>query len=467
MTAPTTAAETARQELEGRLQGRLIGPLDYDYDEARAVYNGAIDKRPALIARCTDTADVTAALRFGRDHGLDMAIRGGGHSGPGFGVIDGGLVIDLSPMRWVRVDPEAKLVQVGGGARLKELDHATHAFGLATPTGIFSVTGVGGLILGGGHGHLSRRYGLTIDNLVEADVVLADGSLERASRDRNEDLFWAIRGGGGNFGVVTSFTFRLYPVHTVGVGITFWPIEQTRKVLRWYREFLPGAPEDLTGFFAVLVVPPGPPFPAEIHNRKVAAVVWCHTGEMERLESALDPARHVGTPLMHMVTLMPYPALQSMFDPLMPPGLQWYWRGDLFDRIPDAAIDIHLEYGSRIPTPLSTMHLYALGGAVGRVAEDETAWSHRGALWSAVYGGIDPDPARADEIRRWCVGYQQALHPHSMGGSYVNFMGDEGKDRIRATYRGNYQRLARIKAKFDPDNVFHVNQNIEPHAARA
>jgi FAD/FMN-containing dehydrogenase len=298
--------------------------------------------------------------------------------------------------------------------------------------------------------------------MLEADVVLADGSFVRANESENEDLFWAIRGGGGNFGVVTSFTYRLHPVHTVGVGITFWPVEQTPEVLRWYREFLPQAPEDVTGFFAMLVVPPGPPFPEEIHLKKMAGVVWCYTGDLDGLESALAPAQAVGSPAFHFTTPMPYPMLQTLFDPLLPPGLQWYWRGDFFDQIPDEAIDVHLEYGSSIPTALSTMHLYVIDGAVNRVGEGDTAWSYRDATWSAVYGGIDPDPANKDVIRDWCVGYQEALHPYSMGGSYINFMMEEGQERVRATYRGNYERLAQIKKRYDPDNFFHVNQNIKP-----
>lgn len=462
MSTATTAAEAARRDLGVTFAGELIGPADAGYDGARAVYNGMIDKHPALIARCADTGDVVAALKAARQLGLEVAVRGGGHSGPGQGLVEDGLVIDLSPMRWVRVDPRARTAEVGGGTQLRDLDHATHAFGLATPTGVFSTTGVGGLTLGGGHGYLSRKYGLTIDNLLEADLVLADGSFVRASQSENQDLFWAIRGGGGNFGVVTSFTYRLHPVHTVGVGVSMWPVEQAPEVLRWYREFLPQASEDLSGFFANLVVPPGPPFPEEIHHHKVAAVIWSYTGDLEGLDSVLAPARQVGSPAMHFAAPMPYPALQTFFDPLLPTGMQWYWRGDFFDRIPDEAIDVHLRYGSSIPTPASQMHLYAVGGAVSRVAQQDTAWGYRDALWSAVYAGIDPDPANREAIREWCVGYQQALHPYSMGGSYVNFMMDEGQERVRATYRGNYDRLLQVKRKYDPENLFHVNQNIDP-----
>ena len=454
--------ETAAIEaLRAGLRGGLVGPGDDQYDAARAVYNGMIDKRPALIVRCVDVADVITAVNFGRDQGLDVAIRGGGHNGAGFGVVDDGLVIDLSGMRWVRVDPDARTAQVGGGALLGDLDHATHAFGLATPTGILSTTGIGGLTLGGGHGYLTRKCGLSIDNLLGVDAVLADGSFVKASESENEDLYWAVRGGGGNFGVVTSFTFRLHPVHTVGVGITLWTIEQAADVLRWYREFLPRAPEDLYGFFAFLVVPPGPPFPEEIHLKNMCGIVWCYTGDLDRHTEAFAAVREVGPPAFEFVTPMPYPALQSMFDALYPPGLQWYWRGDFFDQITDEAIDAHMKFAN-VPTMHSTMHLYPVDGAPQRVGRNDTAWSFREATWSGVIGGIDPDPAKAETIKEWCVGYWEALHPHSMGGAYLNFMMDEGQERVQATYRDNYQRLAKIKARYDPGNFFHVNQNIKP-----
>jgi FAD/FMN-containing dehydrogenase len=452
----------ATDALRGSLRGSVFTPDDESYNAARAVYNGMIDRRPAVVAQCVDAGDVIRALDWGRSHGLDIAVKGGGHSGPGFGVIDDGLVLDLSPMRWVRVDPQARTAHVGGGSLLGDLDHATHAFGLATPTGIASTTGVGGLTLGGGHGYLSRRYGLTIDNLLGVDIILADGAFVRASESENDDLFWAVRGGGGNLGVVTSFTLRLHPVENVGVGITLWPIDDIPAILRWYREFLPAAPEELYGFFAVIEVPPGPPFPEEIQARKMAAVVWCYTGDLDRLGQALEPALDPATPAFHFTTPMPYPILQTMFDELLPAGLQWYWRGDFFDRISDDAIDIHLKFGSSIPTMRSTMHLYPIDLAPQRVGKTDTAWSYRDAVWSGVIGGIDPDPANRDAIREWSTGYWEALHPHSMGGGYLNFMMDEGQDRVRTTYRENYDRLTQVKAKFDPDNVFHVNHNITP-----
>jgi FAD/FMN-containing dehydrogenase len=334
---------------------------------------------------------------------------------------------------------------------------------LATPAGIMSTTGVGGLTLGGGHGYLTRKYGLTVDNLLAADVVLADGSFVTANATEHPDLFWALRGGGGNFGVVTSFTYRLRPVHTVGVAITVWPIDRTREVLAWYRDYLPHAPEEVYGFFAVLVAPPGPPFPQEIQLQKMCGIVWCYTGDLTHLEDEFRFVQEPGRPAFHFTTPMPYPALQSMFDELIPTGLQWYWRGDFFDRITDEALDVHLKYGENIPTALSTMHLYPVDGAAHRVGADDTAWSYRDAVWSGVIGGIDPDPANAETIKQWCINYWQELHPYSMGGSYVNFLGtDEGSDRVQTTYRDHYQRLAQIKATYDPDNVFHINQNIRP-----
>ncbi|MCK8433223.1 FAD-binding oxidoreductase [Streptomyces sp. D2-8] len=450
------------EEMRSTLRGPVIGPQDAGYDQARKIYNAMIDKRPAALVPCTDAADVMAAVGYVRDHGLELAVRGGGHSGPGLCLVDDGVTVDLSPMRWVRVDPETRTAEVGGGSRLGDLDHATQAFGLATPTGIISMTGVSGLTLGGGHGYLTRKYGLTVDNLIAADVVLADGSFVTASETEHPDLFWALRGGGGNFGIATSLTFRLHPVGTVGAGVTVWPVESTREVLAWYREFLPQAPDDVYGFFAVLVVPPGPPFPEELHGKKVCGIVWCCT-DPDGVGETLAVVNDAGRPAFHFTTPMPYDALQSMFDELIPTGYQWYWRGDFFDHIPDAALDVHLKYGRSNPTQLSLMHLYPIDGAAHRVGPDDTAFSYRDALWSGVFAGVDPDPANAETIRRWCVDYQEELHPYSMGGSYVNFMGSgEGQERVRATYRGHYDRLARVKRTYDPDNLFHANQNIEP-----
>ncbi|WP_329208816.1 FAD-binding oxidoreductase [Streptomyces sp. NBC_00683] len=455
-----TTLETMRTEL----RGPVIGPDDPEYTRSRTIYNAMIDRRPAAVVRCHDTADVMAAVDFVRTHGLEVAVMGGGHSGPGLCLVDDAVTIDLSPMRGVRVDPATQTAQVDGGAKLGDLDHAAHAFGLGTPAGIMSTTGVGGLTLGGGHGYLTRKYGLTADNLVSADVVLADGGFVTTNASENADLFWALRGGGGNFGIVTSFDFELHPVDTVGVGITVWPLDLLPDVMRWYREFLPQAPDDLYGFFASMTVPPAPPFPEELHGQKVCGVVWSSTADPDALGETLAVVNEPGKPAFHFTAPMPYPALQAMFDELIPTGLQWYWRGAFFDRITDDAVDVHARYAEALPTGLSTMHLYPVDGAAGRVGADDTAWAYRDAVWSGVIAGIDPDPDNAEALRQWAVDYWDALHPHSMGGAYVNFIGaGESPDRVRATYRGHYDRLAEVKQAYDPHNLFHANQNIEPN----
>lgn len=455
--------------LESAVSGLLIGlrgesfqPGDEGYEEARKLYNAMIDRYPRLIARCADAADVISVVNFAREHnGMRLAVRGGGHNGAGLGSVDDGLVIDLSLMKGVRVDPERRTVRVGGGCVWGDVDHATHVFGLATPSGIISTTGVGGLTLGGGLGHLTRKCGLSIDNLLEVDVVLADGRFVTASEERNEDLFWAVRGGGGNFGVVTSFLFRLHPISTVVAGPTLWPLEQAPEVMRWYRDFITGAPEDLGGFFAFLTVPPGPPFPEELHNRKMCGVVWCYTGPEEKAREVFAPVLEVGTPALHGVQTMPFPALQSAFDALYPPGHQWYWKADFIDEISDEAIEAHMEY-AEVPTMQSTMHLYPIDGAAHRGGKKETPWSYREANWGMVIAGVDPDPANREVITQWARDYWEAIHPYSAGGAYVNMMMEEGQDRIKASYRDNYERLAEIKRRYDPDNLFRVNQNIKP-----
>ena len=443
------------------LRGELIGGGDPEYDEARKLYNGMIDKHPALIARTVDAGDVMTAVNFGREAGLDIAIRCGGHNGPGLGSVDDGLVIDLSEMRGVRVDPEARTAQVAGGSQLGDVDHATHAFGLATPSGIFSTTGVGGLTLGGGVGNLGRTFGLSIDNLLSADVVLADGSFVTTDEKREADLFWALRGGGGNFGVVTSFTFRLHPVDTVVAGPMLWPIDRSTEVLSFYRDFLPSAPDELNGWFAFLTVPPAPPFPEELHLQKMCAVLWCYVGSQEDADTALSPVRALA-PALDGVMEMPFPVIQSAFDELYPPGLQWYWKVQLVKEISDEAVATNVAFGEKLPSILSTTHMYPVDGAAGRIDDDATAWAHRDAKWVQVIAGIDPDPATADTIRTWASDYWDALSPYSTGGGYVNMMMVEGEDRVKATYGEHWDRLARIKAHYDPSNLFHVNQNIAP-----
>jgi FAD/FMN-containing dehydrogenase len=447
-----------------QIRGQVIEPADPSYEEARQVYNAMISRRPALIARCADVADVMASLRFAREHGVLVSIRGGGHNAGGLGVCDGGLVIDLSLMKYVHVDPASQTIRVGGGCTWGDVDHAGHAFGLAVPSGIISTTGVGGLTLGGGMGHLTRKYGLTIDNLLAADVVLADGRFIVASAEENADLFWALRGGGGNFGVVTSFLFQAQPVHTVCAGPMLWELDDAADMMKWYREFIVQAPDELNGFFAFMTVPPGPPFPEHLHLKKMCAIVWCYTGSPDQANAILEPVRSFRRPAFELFGPMPFPMLQSMFDGLYPKGLQWYWKADFVKELSDEAIGQHVKHGSMLPTMHSTMHLYPVNGAASKIAKNGTAWSYRDARWSQVIVGVDPDPARKDAITAWARDYYDALHPYGAGGAYVNFMMEEGEERIRATYRENYDRLARVKAQYDPDNFFRVNQNIRPAA---
>lgn len=461
----------ANQAAEGRFRaafrGEVFRPGEPGYDEARKVYNGMIDRRPALIARCADVADVIASVRFAREGGMLAAVRGGGHNAGGLGICDDGLVIDLSALRGVRVDPGTATVRVEGGSRWGDVDHATHAFGGAVPAGIVSTTGVGGLTLGGGLGHLTRKFGLTIDNLVGADLVLADGTFVTASAEERPDLFWAIRGGGGNFGIVTSFLFRFHPVHTVHAGPMLWELGQAAEVLSSYRDFIAAAPEDVNGFFAFLVVPPGPPFPEHLHNRTMCGIVWCCTGPPGLVRDAFRPAPKFPAPALDLFGPMPYPAMQTLFDALYPPGLRWYWKADFVKELGDEAVRLHVAHGSNLPTPLSSMHLYPVNGAAHRAGPNDSAWSYRDATWAEVIVGVDPDPANDGKIARWANEYWRALHPHSAGGAYVNFMmHDEGQDRVKATYRGNHGRLVEIKTKYDPANFFRVNQNIAPAARR-
>jgi len=322
-----------------------------------------------------------------------------------------------------------------------------------------------GLTLGGGIGHLTRAYGLTIDNLLEVDMVLADGRFVTANEKEHPDLFWAVRGGGGNFGVVTSFLFRLHPVKMVNAGPTFWPIEQTPEVLKAYQEFILQAPEEVNGFFAFLCVPPVPLFPEELHMRKVCGIIWCSTATTEKTDRLTKDVRSVGTPLLDHVGPMPFPAVQTLFDPLIPPGLQWYWRADFAKELNADAIAAHLEQAHKMPIGMSQMHMYPVNGAAHRIGPEDTAFSYRDANFSIVIVGIDPEPGNAPEITTWCKGYFDAVHPYSSGGAYVNFMMEEGQERVMASYRGNYARLALIKAKYDPTNLFRVNQNIRPAAA--
>lgn len=451
---------TAIQEFTSKIRGRLVLPGDADYDENRKVYNAMINKRPGIIVKCVDVADVINAVNFGRENDLLVAVRGGGHNGGGLGLCDDGMVIDLSGIKFVRVNPEEKTVRVGGGNIWGEVDHATHAFGLAVPAGIISTTGVGGLTLGGGIGYLSRKYGLTIDNLLEADMVLGDGTFVTASNKTNADLFWAIRGGGGNFGIVTSFKFKAHPVKNVFAGPTLWPIEKTEDIMKWHHQFMLDAPDDLNGFIATLTIP-GPPFPPHLHHKKFCGVVWCYLGDPTKADEVFKPIREM-EPLFEHVGVMPYPTLQSLFDGLFPPGLQWYWRADFFNELGPDVRKKHFEFGLQMPTALSQMHLYPVNGAASRIAKDATPWAYRDANYAGVIVGVDPDASNADKISGWCKKYWEAIHPHSAGGAYLNFLMNEGQDRVKASYKDNYPRLASIKKKYDPNNFFKINQNITP-----
>ena len=456
--------QEAITQLKAQLRGELLEPTSAGYEDARKVHNAMISRKPRLIARCADVADVITALQFGHQNKLRVSIRSGGHNAGGLGVCDGGLVIDLSPINYVRVDPATKTVRVGGGTTWGAVDHATHAFGLAVPSGIVSTTGVGGLTLGGGLGYLTREYGLTIDNLLEADVVLADGRVLVASAKENADLFWAIRGGGGNFGVVTSFLFQAHPIQMVCGGPMLWDLDQAADVMKWYREFIVRAPEEINGFFAFLTVP-GSPFPEALHLKKMCGIVWCYDGSLDKANEILAPLRRFRPPAFEHVGPIPFPVLQSLFDGLCVPGMQWYWKADFVKELSDEAIALHVKHASQLPTLHSAVHIYPINGAAHKVGNTDTAWSYRDAVWSQVIVGVDPDPISKDRITVWAKNYWEALHPHGAGGGYVNFMMEgEGDERIRATYRDNYARLARIKAKYDPENFFNVNQNIRPDA---
>jgi FAD/FMN-containing dehydrogenase len=426
-----TATTTTFDELMQILRGALILPHHPDHDTARRVYNGMIDRHPAATARCRDAADARACVEFARDR-------------------------SLSPVNGtVRVDP---------GCTWADVDHATVPFGLAIPAGFVGSTGVSGLTLGGGvSGYLGRRYGLTVDNLISADVVLADGSFVTANESSHPDLFWALRGGGGNFGIVTSFTFQSHPIGENGIvfaGPVLYDIDDTADVMRWYREFQPAQPEDLSGWIALLTIPPAAPFPESLWGRKSCGIVWCYSGPHDRADETLDPVRSFGSPLVMGIQAMPYNTLTTAFDALYPAGLHWYWRADFFNEITDEAIEIHRAFGERLPTGHSTMHLYPIDGAAARVPSNATAFAYRDGGWAGVIVGVDPDPANREAITSWTKDYWQALHPTSAGGAYVNFMMDEGQDRIKASYRDNYARLAQVKRRYDPHNLFHVNQNI-------
>ena len=453
---------TAVDELRREVRGDVIAPGDGEYEEARRVFNGMIDKRPALVVRCTSTADVAAVIRMARAEGLDLSVRGGSHSAPGFGTNDGGLVIDLRPLQDVVVNTDAQTARAGGGCTWAGFNDATYAQGLATTGGIIGSTGIAGLTLGGGIGYLARKYGLTCDNLLSAEVVTADGQTIIASEQDHSDLFWALRGGGGNFGVVTTFEYQLHPVADIYGGPIAYPVDRADEVLRFYREYIAEAPEELGGFVGFHLAPPLPFLPEEWHFKNVCLGVTCWAGPMEEGEKMVQPFLDVVDPVGSMVGPMPYPALNTAFDPLLPAGLQHYWKASFARGLSDEAIAVHSDYGARVPSIQTAVHLYPINGAVQRVRADETAFAYRDVDFSPVIAGMWEDPADNDDNIAWVRNYYEALQPYSVDGGYVNFMDADDQNRIKNNYRGNYERLRMIKRDYDPTNLFHLNQNIQP-----
>ncbi|HEX5375328.1 MAG TPA: FAD-binding oxidoreductase [Solirubrobacterales bacterium] len=456
--------DRALSELEASFAGQLVPPGDAAYDRHRAVWNGSIDRRPALIARCTRASDVSAAVTFARRTGLPLAVRGGGHSFPGQSVCDDGIVVDLGEMKGIGVDPEAGTARAEAGVLLGELDHETQAHGLAVPAGIVTHTGLAGLTLGGGIGWLQRKYGLTIDQLLSVDLITAEGELVKASETENADLFWGVRGGGGNFGVVTEFEFRLNPLGpNLVAGPVFWPIEESPDVLRFYRDWIAEAPEDLMTIVIHRKAPPLPFIPPELHGQLVVAVVCCHAGSVEEGEEAVAPLKAFGSPVLDRCEPKPFLEHQSMFDPAFPHGQWYYMRACDVAELTDEVIDITVEHAMRIRSPLTAFPIWQMGGAISRVGEDETAFSGRGAGHTFNITAATAGPDGFDEEREWVRDFWSALEPHHTSGVYVNFLMNEGEDRVREAYGPQkYDRLKALKRLYDPDNLFRLNQNIPP-----
>ncbi|HQR45767.1 MAG TPA: FAD-binding oxidoreductase [Thermoanaerobaculia bacterium] len=455
-------AKPTMEELRGSVRGQVIARGDAEYDAARKVYNGMIDRHPAFIVRPVDAADVMAAVAYSGQNGRILSVRGGAHSVPGFGTNDGGVVIDLSRMKGIRVDPSARTVRAEGGCTWGDVFHATYPFGMTAAGGIISTTGIGGLTLGGGIGYLSRAHGLSIDNLVSADVVTADGRFLTASETQNPDLFWALRGGGGNFGVVTSFEYRLHTVKDVFVGLFFFELKAARQVLEFYRDYIATAPEEMGAFFAWQIAPPLPFIPENRQGEPFCLIVACWTGPLEKGEAAMAPIRKAGPIAAATTHPMPFPALNSAFDVLLPAGLQHYWKTAFAPEITDGAIRAHLAHGPKVPVVNSTVHIYPINGAVNRVRADATAFAYRDARFATVIAGMWPDPKDNEKNIRWVKNYYADIAPHSSPGGYVNFMAEDDQGRVKESYKGNYDRLASIKRKYDPENLFHLNQNIRP-----
>lgn len=455
--------DTLIKDLRDLIQGEVILPEDDNYNDARKIYNGMIDKKPAMILKCKDEADVIAGVNYARENQLELAVKSGGHNGAGLSLVDKGLVIDLSEMKAIKINVAEKTGKIQSGNTLAEIDEVTHKYGLTLPSGIIGTTGIGGITLGGGIGYLSRKGGLTIDNLIEVEIVLATGKLVTANASLHPDLFWAIRGGGGNFGIVVSFTFNLLSIKNVYAGPMFWPLEKAKETMEFYDRITHDASNDLYGFFAFLIVPPADPFPEHLHNKNMCGVVWCYTGPSEKREEIFKPIREFGPPALDFISEIPMPALNTMFDALYPPGMHWYWKSHYIDELTEEGIKTAVRHGSQIPNIQSTTHFYPIDGKVHALSNQDTAWAKRNARWAQVIVGVDPDPANTDKVTRWCKEYYNAMLPFAAkGGGYVNFMMEEGQERIKDSYGENYSRLTKIKNRYDPDNFFHINQNIKP-----
>ncbi len=455
-------ASMSLEALRERVQGTVVVPGDHTYDEARRVYNAMIDRRPAVVVQCRNAGDIAAAVHYARENQLDLAIRGGGHSVPGFGTVDDGVVADLSGMRTVTVDPAKQSARAEGGATWADFNEATHEFGLATTNGVISTTGVGGLTLGGGIGYLSRGFGLSCDNLIGAEVITADGQLVTANENENADLFWALRGGSGNFGVAAALEFRLHPVSEIYGGPMFFELKDGPAILSFYRDFIADAPEQFGGFPAFQIAPPLPFIPEDRHGEPFVAFVACWAGPLDEGERIIGKIKDVAPVVAEHVGPMPYPALNSAFDALVPSGLQHYWKANFVGELTDEAITAHMIHGPKVPVVNSTVHIYPINGAVQRVASDATAFGHRDANFATVIAGMWPDPADNEANIRWVREYSDATAPLSDEGGYVNFMAGDDQGRVRANYGANYDRLVAVKRAYDPDNLFHVNQNIQP-----
>jgi FAD/FMN-containing dehydrogenase len=447
--------EAAVQEFAAGLRGPLLHLGDGGYDDARKVFNGMVDRRPALIARCAGAADVIAAVRFARDHNLIVSIRGGGHNITGNAVCEGGLMIDLSCMKSIRVDPVARTARAEPGVLGAELDRETQAFGMATPVGTVSTTGIAGLTLGGGQSWLGSKHGFAIDNLLSIDIVTADGELHTANATQNQDLFWAIRGAGHNFGVVTSFEYRLHPVGPVLGGLVLHPLGQATEVLRFYREFTASQPDELQTWAGILTLPDGNP---------VLALVPCYVGQLDEGERLLAPLRRFGTPLADTIAALPYVAMQQIFDAAFPPGRQNYWKSALTGHLANEVIAAAVEYARKVPSPFTVILFAELHGAYSRVGKTETAYFHRDLQYDAIILSGWTDPGDTQRNIRWTRELFASWEPHLAHAAYVNDLGDEGDDRARSAYGDNYPRLAALKAKYDPTNLFRLNQNIKPAA---